>query len=393
MAAIEAALSFLTEGAALILAPAIAGATWDLTQLCNTDPPADPTLTATDLLDITNFVDPTVSIPAVLKARQWFLSWYWYVACQCSATTTPAQPTPSNPGNVTSTNPGLPTGPAVQPCWSVQQLIHTIADAPAAHDVSNLLLPAGTHQTITAPFTGGPTSAPVLPPGVTAIHLHGVGDHAVTAGHGYNLNFKPFNAAGTALSAGIQMDFIGSGPNPLDQTVNWTLPAGTTAVLSWYSSTDIGTIFAEVSFFCAGTSGTQIATPCCPPDPTVDMRLNQMLGLLQAIYVGLPVPLRSLAESTVHSGLTGSGNFATSANAIGCKVSFTVPTQLGEAAGDPTTIFDAGWLTTSAVEGNYRSRRLEHNPELVLFDPVVDTIHYTLHPGVTATITEIVRGP
>ena len=147
MAAIEAALTFLSEGTALILAPAIAGATWDLTQVCSTDPPADPGLTAQDALDILNFADPSVSLPAVAKARQWFLSWYWYIVCQCSTISTPAPPTPSNPGDVGSTNPGLPSGPAVA-CWQASVTVdHVLPTEPgneqAAWTFVPQLLPEG----------------------------------------------------------------------------------------------------------------------------------------------------------------------------------------------------------------------------------------------------------
>jgi hypothetical protein len=123
-------------------------------------------------------------------------------------------------------------------------------------------------------------------------------------------------------------------------------------------------------------------------------KLNSILALVQSIYQGLPVPLTSLAEDTVHSALSGSNSFAIGSNTIGLKIELTtIPNRLGRAVENPTFYFDAGWVTSSAAEGNYRSTRIVHTPQLVLLEPLVDTVHYTIPSDVVVKITELTRGP
>lgn len=55
--------------------------------------------------------------------------------------------------------------------------------------------------------------------------------------------------------------------------------------------------------------------------------------------------------------------------------------------------FDAGFLTTSAAEGAYRSHRIEHTPQLFILGALVDAFHWTLGAGVVARVTELTRGP
>jgi len=71
----------------------------------------------------------------------------------------------------------------------------------------------------------------------------------------------------------------------------------------------------------------------------------------------------------------------------------TIPARLGEAAGDPTRIFDAGYVTTITAEAPQTTTRLTFGEQLILLPQLTEQIGYSLGAGVVATITEITRGP
>ena len=104
--------------------------------------------------------------------------------------------------------------------------------------------------------------------------------------------------------------------------------------------------------------------------------------------------ITSYAESTVHAGLSGNGNFAIGARTIAARILLTtVPGYVGFVPADPQIFFDAGFFTTSTNEGNYATERIAKSPQVVQIPALANTIHYTLTTGVVATITELVRGP
>lgn len=97
---------------------------------------------------------------------------------------------------------------------------------------------------------------------------------------------------------------------------------------------------------------------------------------------------------TVHSGLTGAGEFAVS-GILGLSVTATtVPLRFVPSPGDPTTYYRLGWVNTGTVDGWQVARELRHNPELIFdLDGSVTRIGYDLADDVVATIAELVREP
>src|SRR5215471_583927 len=93
----------------------------------------------------------------------------------------------------------------------------------------------------------------------------------------------------------------------------------------------------------ATTSPTNPGGACCV-DPTTLNALNDIYSLLQFVYNGLPLSLNSFAESTVHSGVTGTGSFGISGGAVAIKVELTtIPSFIGQELGTPTFYFDCGF--------------------------------------------------
>jgi len=71
------------------------------------------------------------------------------------------------------------------------------------------------------------------------------------------------------------------------------------------------------------------------------------------------------------------------------------PGFLGQEGTSPTEYFDAGFLTWGTPDGWPQSFRLDHDPTLNFprRAGLFTTLDYDLHPGVTVTITELVREP
>lgn len=392
-AAVESVL-ILTglEPVAAVLAPLIAGEVYNLTNLCNADPPADPGLVGSDIIDALNWTDPTVSIPAISKVRQWFERIYWYKVCTCTNGTTLTAPTPSNPGSVTSVNPGLPTASAQSPCWQAQHSVQAFGFGATA--LTTFLLPT----LIVLTTAGSPISRdgaiPGGAPATVSVTTTNVLENGTDPGGQISMQWQPLDRDGNNLAVLQTLPAVFPGHT---QTSTFQLPANTAFMTFQYEDNQAvaaHTVTFSLQIFCGSTGPSGVTSPCCPPDPLLEQQLNQILGLVNAIFASLPAPLSSYANSTVRTALSGSGAFATGIGTIAVKVVLTtIPNSVGVDIAAPATYFEAGWITSETTGSNYHSSRITHTPQIFLLDQLADTIAYTLAPGVVATITELTKGP
>lgn len=363
----------------------------DWSTLCASDPPGIGVLTGTEVLDI--LASPwDITQPAFQKLQNMILTGLWYYGCQCTGATTPAPPSwPTYPTGAPQVNPtNTPTQGG--DCLHIAGA-HTFTD-PGAHPVD--LSPYFFGTTTQVAVTGHPyglTDAYVIGAGNTTFTINTETlDNPGNPVNSGEIDIEWFDQSGAHLAGRtLQAGPSGTiGPATLPVTAN----AYSASIYCAFGSVSPSTTMsyaADIQFHCPNAAVPQ--QPCCPPDTSLNGTLQQILNFVSAIYSSIPAAVNSLSEGTVHSGLTGAGNFVPAATTIACKVAFTVPSSYGEKFGDPITAFDIGWITTSAVEGNYQPRRLQHNPELIIFDKFVDQVHYTLSAGVVATITELSRGP
>jgi len=105
------------------------------------------------------------------------------------------------------------------------------------------------------------------------------------------------------------------------------------------------------------------------------------------------VPFGYLA-GTVHSGLSGQGQFAVS-DILGLAVTFTtLPGTITPIAGDPLTYHQVGKISIGTADGWTRSWQPTHSPYLILpVSGAFTLVGWTFAAGVVATITELVREP
>jgi hypothetical protein len=134
----------------------------------------------------------------------------------------------------------------------------------------------------------------------------------------------------------------------------------------------------------------------CTTVGDVCIRLQQLAEKIDWLIRTQPAPLGvwSVAESTVHSGLTGHGTLTVS-GILGVRVLLTtVPASYGSTVGSPTRLLRVGRIDWSTAEGWVGRAALTDTPQAhIPVDPLTTTIGYSLSTGVVATIIELTRGP
>lgn len=300
-------------------------------------------------------------------------AYIWYKLCECTSGATPAAPAA----------PSAPTGlPAVNPP-SVVSLPNT---APCDH-----ASPLGVVVTTGATYsTGGPIW---LSRSATSVVF--TLTNTLSTGAGCNVNFK---LDWTQVYPSFSVLHSDTYNILVDHSQVVTLPVWPNSdecVITVTGSTGTGASTGSwaVDVYCADQKPGVQQSPCCPPDPVLTARVNQILDMVTLIQ-RQAVPF-GYVSGTSHSGLTGNGSFSVS-GLLGCKVDMTtIPSSYGSAVGTPTEHFDLGFVTFSTPDGYPSSLRLEHQPSFFL--PArcgaYTALAYTLAPGVVATITELLREP
>lgn len=335
-----------------------------LSTYCGTDPPAQPTFTTAErdaLLNVTLGAD---FASGLVKFQNLILNLAWPRLCQCSSAVTPAAPALNAPPS------GTPFPIAVSPAGqkrcgiegnSVTAAIGSLGGNAAAWLFSTYptsqffrvhyirtAVGAGPHDDSTLTIFWGDNSGPVRNDTVATWQPDGIW-------HTIDL----VNAPGFLSVAQVG--------------INTT-----------HLSTDTWGAYAEI--FC-GPPGS--ASTCCGPDPTTVNMLRILLdqvNLLQRYMVPLNYKL-----GTVHAGLTGSATLAV-ASLLGVKVELTAfPGTNRTGAGNPTYLYDMGWLSIGDPDGMLDEKRVARAAFTWLPRDMsmATSINYDFFAGVTATITEL----
>lgn len=116
--------------------------------------------------------------------------------------------------------------------------------------------------------------------------------------------------------------------------------------------------------------------------------VNQTTQLIQRQHVPF-----AYVPGTLHSGLTGAGQFAVQ-GILGLAVQLTtLPPGIGSTSDDPVEYFGAGWISTGTPDGWRRTSPIAHNPFWLDVQPEDTLVGYTFEPGVVANIEEFLREP
>lgn len=373
---VGALLNNIPTAWAVPLAGFIGAVTYNLSNFCANDPPAVPTFTAQDVIDLLNPYNPIAYGAAQDKFQDLVGAYTWYQVCKCDSVSTPSPPSPPPaPSGMPSVNPiGVgPSYPTGQPCASFQVAFQLTSGGGHSANQPRVTLPSGSTN---AQLTAQPDRT---------IVGAGVG--------GWQLNLQCFNSAGTFLGNAVHVEESNAGSS---LTMTAALLSGTTAtslVCSNFSMTVDVNIDAHYDIFCGDpSSGGSVPTPC-PTDPFVLGVLEQILALV-TIVQRQAVPFAYVA-GTAHSGLTGRGSVAVQ-GLLGAKIEVTsFGTNTGEVLGDPDVLWDAGWINWGNSDG-VSPRQYISNAEMLTLPSLAGQytqLHYSLEPGVTVTITELEREP
>lgn len=346
----------------------------DVNAMCATDPPSMPTFSALDVAAILA-INPLISPGVEQRVIDLITIAAWYTFCECSSTTTPAPPAgPAYPTDAPVVNP-----PGFIPTLGANPCIELRADAKSPGSlivggVDNIHLPNPSSSTV---FVDGVvTQVGGTRPAYWEIYAN----YVFPNGSGTQSPIQHLPASGTPA---IQMPAIPAGAVTLGVEFAQPFP---------YSSSDL--LALRVRIFCDGQlPGSGTASSCCPPDPSLLAQINSVLSLV-TILQRQTAPFAYI-QSTVHSGLTGSGEISVQ-GLIGALVTVVSHgTNTGVESADPDVLFEAGWFNWGNADGFSTRSLINCSPQISL--PAAagqyTRIGYTLPVGTTISITELVREP
>lgn len=338
-----------------------------LTTFCASDPPAQPTFTtaeATALLGLQ--VGSADWNSGVTKVSDLLQNAAWSQFCECSSGATPGPtPAPAPPSGTTVTI--LPSQPGFAPCF--EQILTTTTAFPSS----------GTFT-----LSGGIP----LPVGATQVQLKLINAIAVGTGATASVTIEQDNN-----NTALHTDTVTASPG---QTITRAFPIVTNAnkiFLSYVGAGGTGNSYITNSVFdiFCGSATAPTQTNPCGPDPTTVALLNGIMQLVTLIQRQI-VPF-SYISGTTHTALTGTGELNVQ-GILGVKVlPASIPNSAGIVVGDPDTLWLDSWLNWGNADGWTERQFLTNSPFVSMprLASQFTKIGYSLRPGLTVNITELVR--
>jgi hypothetical protein len=369
---------------------------------CAADPPPDPNITATDIYNAAQYLNPLVSGPALIRIGQWVQRQLWWQLCDCTTVATPPitiQPLPT----VQFTPAPGGTGVTGTPCWT--QIYSGTVPAGAADplfpgevNVTQQLMPA---QWIvpgnTVPGITDPWIIPAEYPTIVQADVQLAVDAVPTREVQFNVNDYIGGWSGEySLSLGPGTN----NPNVSRASVSFGLPPtpwnqAPRRLLVDNADQVPHTFTASWTLWC-NTPGP--AQPCCPPDLTLQATLDRILGIVQQLLTnpgaGTSLPrLPNYVAKTTHAGISGDGVLQLVDPAIAVRVDVTSDlSSWPHNPGDPNYYWSLGFITPEAHGTPLKGSRLVYDSQIYPLQAQSTGVAYTLEPGVTVTVTELLEG-
>jgi len=349
----------------------------DVSAFCSAEPPSFSTPTAAEFYSFLTS-GPLGSAATVTTFLQNITQAYiWYSLCQCIGGSTPTAITPpTQPTGLPVINPTPIVGPA--PATACRH---------ADSDIAGLGT-AGVHPIL-----------PLFDITVSDIAPTSVVFTTQQIQSGFSLSWRGafyFTTDGSdPASSGTRTIYVPGTISTSIHTVTW--PSGAARLRFDYGQDDTHPFTYEnivaVDFYCGGQSPGVAPVPCCPPDATLRGYLAQILDLV-TILQRQTAPFAYVAGAS-HS-VSGFGELTIS-DLIGIKfiITATTPGTIGVEAGDPEEVFGLGWITWGTTDGWTPRQFLGHTDNLSLPPNAgaFTRLGYSLSPGVSATVVELIREP
>jgi hypothetical protein len=367
-AAIGGALAGLSGWQGAAVGAAIGSLTYDLTTFCPNGPPAMPTFTVEDIINLLSPVAFPTTEPSRQKFRDFVGNLFWPVFCECSSGT-PTLGTPSvYPSGGPGTGAAAPTATQLQPC----------------HDqVSTFTIDNG------GPFEYAAWLWHGTPSDLTSLRV------IINQGTTGNGTHTPVTwRVITTTNSGITVKTDVTLPLLFSQQVDVPVVSGATEirVQGTHSGADSAATTLQIQGFCT-SSPIGPSAGCCPPDPINQAILAQILDMVTLVQ-RQAAPFAYVYGAN-HTALSGHGSIAAS-GLIGVSVDVTtLPGSYGSRDGSPVELFDLGFVTLGTADGYETSRRIDHDGTLILPPQAgaFTAIGYSLSPGVVVAIRELIREP
>jgi hypothetical protein len=361
---------------------------------CAIDPPADPGLDAADGLAIVTAAPEWERPGARDRLAQLVRRFAWYQLCQCTTTGPLAPPTPPTvPTGWPAVNPpgvvGIPAGPCFTEAYDVSM--------PGTETRWNLATNSGCDG------VGQPTCASLarpLPAGAKTVQFsersEAAGHIDANLGHTWQTTLRFYNGATFVSQTSAVFQDFGNGLtiNHGVHSANVAVPATATHYVNLAESNTSGypwTQNASFQWFCStGDSLAQSQNCCTASDPITQGQLAAILQLL-TISQRQTTPFAYISGAA-HHALTGSG-VLTVQGILGALLNVSVPASYGLDPGTPDTYFGLGYIRFGTVDGYASSIRIDTDSQVIFPDAasVYTLIAYNLEPGVSMTLTELIR--
>lgn len=374
---------------------AIAGIiTIHLPTYCASDPPADPGLSAADILSLVALGPGPLTADAAARFSQLVLRFAWPSFCQCASVATPAvSPVPSAPTGLPSINPtgvvGVPAGPCLSESYS-----QNLPTGGSFDMVTGVVCDAVGHPTCASlrrPIPTGALSVQVSESNEAAGHRD------TNSSHTWSAFLEFYDSGGTDLGAAsfTHQDFgffetINSGQH----TDVFPIPSGATAYALTASTNTGGFAWTQnisADWFCS-SGVTPVGGPgaCCSgSDPLTTGQLTQILQMVTLIQRYL-APFAYQPGAT-HAALSGHA-VITIPTLVGVLITLsTTPDNVGEEIGSPDVLWNAGWINWGNADGFTERVWISHSPQLCIppHGSTFTRLGYTLRSGVVASIQEL----
>jgi hypothetical protein len=372
------ALATLFEGGGFAwlstLVYALGYLTFDLTQICATDPPALPNV------DSARFVSYLASPQGAQFLREdattiaEYLLWYLY--CECTSAPTPAPPAPPTmpTGVQVDTPPATSTG--TSPCGYGGQIFGTYS-----YDAN------GNYQVPLGASTGNVTASRWY----QLTHNTTLNDGTSDTPTPTTLTLQQLNASNAivqqdvythpALQSGIQRVYSGQlAPGVTHFGLLLHAPTPATGQFRQYDS---------MVLYCTAPPSA-VMQACCPPDPYLQVLINQVLQLEQLILESLPQGKVPYVDGVKHANLSGTGTVALTAQAVAIRVDIVSrPDPWPSHPGTPPYLYSLGFITPYAVGTPLRGSRLVYDHQIYEYPSYTDQIGWGLADQVVVNIVEL----
>jgi hypothetical protein len=378
--------------------------TYEASELCTTDPPPQPTITAAEYQALLELGPAELFTSALGKLKDLVTIALWFDLCACTSVTTPPPPTNLLQPPAGTTLPDYVSTPCPSPRYRAYwRGAYFIRDDTT--NVTETLFPNLEYTVSVATDANHPsTHIAAIPQTWVSLDsfIQLVSGNAPGTDN-YSVEFVTYGASKQAIFAINQAAVNNANPTRRDPV------SGSTAFdrnRDFYFSVHTvaggnvagpGTADYQLNIHCSGQS---IAPISCGADPILMAMLSQLIETCNQIRSDVTLVQRyalpfAYVRGPSISGLTGAGSMA-----LGRSVGLLIdvlgfPAANKQMLGEPPYIFDLGWVSALTPDGLVDEIRLtrEHTTWLSKLIPSADLVGWGLRDGVQIRITELHAEP